>query len=62
MGPQSSTNVCFIIPSQSPAADVRLVYHVVGSFTQHLLLVLINRPRRDGMLSLQWYTVAVAEI
>ena len=38
------------------------VHRVVCLFTPQLLLVLINRPRRDGMLSWRWCTVAAGEI
>ena len=42
--------------------DMRPVHHVVCPFTPQLSLVLINRPRTDGMLSWRWYTAATGEI
>jgi len=42
--------------------DTGLMHHVVCLFTPQLSLVLINRPRRDDMLSWRWYTVAAGEI
>ena len=42
--------------------DTGLVHRVVCLFTPQLLLVLINRPRRDGTPSWRWYTVAAGEI
>ena len=39
-------------------SDSGSVYRVVCPFTPQLLLVLINRPRRDGTLSWRWYTAA----
>ena len=34
------------------------MHRVVCPFTPQLLLVLINRPRKDGTLSWRWYTAA----
>ena len=42
--------------------DTGLVHRVVWPFTPQLSLVLINRPRRDGMLSWCWYTAATSGI
>ena len=42
--------------------DTGPVHRVVCPFTPQLSLVLINRPRRDGMLSWRWYTAAVGGI
>ena len=39
-----------------------LVHRVVCPFTPQLLLVLINRPRRDDTLSWHWYTAATGGI
>ena len=42
--------------------DMGLVHRVVCLFTPQLLLVLINRPRRDGTLRWHWYTAAAGRI
>jgi len=42
--------------------DTGLVHHVVCPFTPQFLLVLVNRPRRDGTMSWRWYTAATGGI
>jgi len=39
--------------------DTGLVYRMVCPFTPQILLVLINRSWRDGMLSWRWYTHSI---
>jgi len=44
------------------ATDTGLVHRVACPFTPQLLLVLINRSRKDGTLSWRWYIAATGRI
>ena len=49
-------------PAEAARPLIGLMHRMVCAFTPQLSLVLINPPRRDGMLSWHWCTVAAGEI